>query len=165
MRSFSSGGAITNPAIAGLLKVGDELKEAAPPTPPARDQIPELATADYLVGGVPPAYNFGNLKARFPGSFLGCMSDLFVDNEIYNPLKGRRNGLRQSCSDQVLKMAGFKGEGYLKLEASRLKKDSAFGLALRTFQPDAFVLLANGKPSREAEDEISNDIEGGGVGR
>lgn len=77
------------------------MREAAPPIPPLQSQIPDLAGADYLVGGVPPGYNFGSLHLRLPKSFLGCMSDLFVDKEIYNPLRGRRNGIGSSCSDNV----------------------------------------------------------------
>lgn len=61
-------------------------------------------------------------------------------------------------------MAGFHGKGYLKLEATRLKKDSSFGLALRTLQSNALVLLANGMvqkvtDGKNFEKEISNDIE------
>lgn len=64
----------------------------------------------------------------------------------------------------MIKVAGFRGDGYLKLEATRLKKDSAFGLAIRTLQADAFVLLANGKSSfdyGDLDDDTPNDIESG----
>ena len=72
------------------------------------------------------------------------------------------------CS-KVLKTSGFHGKGYLKLEATRLKKDSSFGLALRTFQPNAIVLLANGIIQKITADDgknyeneiISNDVETG----
>ena len=46
-----------------------------------------------------------------------------------------------------------------------MKKDSAFGLAIRTLQADAFVLLANGKSASfengDLEDDTPNDIETG----
>lgn len=77
------------------------MKEAAPPTPPMQSQIPELATADYLVGGYPPGYNFGSLNLRLPKPFLGCLTDIFIEKDIYNPLKGKTNGVESSCGDNV----------------------------------------------------------------
>lgn len=84
-----------------MLKVGEEMKVAAPPVPPSQSQIPDLSGADYLVGGYPPGYNFKSANLRLPKSFLGCMADLFIDKEIYNPLRGRSHGVGSSCSDQV----------------------------------------------------------------
>lgn len=79
------------------------MKEAAPPTPPMQSQIPELATADYLVGGYPPGYDFGSLDLRLPQPFLGCLSEVFIEKDIYNLLKGKTNGVGTSCKDKVRK--------------------------------------------------------------
>lgn len=143
----------------GLLKVGDEAKEAAPPSPPSQTQIPELLGADYLIGGAPQGYKFGQLHLRLPKSLLGCMSDLFIDKELYNPLRGRSNGVSPSCSDKIIKVAGFHGDGYLRLEASPLKRKATFSLVLRTLQADALVLLAKEKEfDEEANDEEDSNV-------
>lgn len=140
----------------GLLKVNDESKDAAPPTPTLQTQIPDLSSADYLIGGVPQGYNFGKLHLRLPKSLLGCISDLFIDKDLYNPIMGRSNGVSSSCSDKKIKLAGFHGNGYLHLEATSLRRIASFSLVLRTLQADAIVLLGIDKIA-EAVNEINEE--------
>lgn len=83
----------------GVLKVGGETKEGVPvPTIPRQSDIPDLTMPHYFFGGVPPGF-----KAPFilPQSFLGCMSDLQVLQEVYNPMKGAFWGVQKTCNDKV----------------------------------------------------------------
>lgn len=86
-------------SCAGVLKVGGETKEGLPePTIPRQSDIPDLTTPHYFFGGVPPGFKAG---FTLPQSFLGCMSDLQVLQEVYNPMKGAFWGVQKACSDKV----------------------------------------------------------------
>lgn len=65
---------------------------------PRQSDIPDLTMPHYFFGGVPPGF-----VAYFalPQSFLGCMSDLQVLQEAYNPVKGAFWGVQRTCSDKV----------------------------------------------------------------
>lgn len=84
---------------AGVLKVKDEVRDGAPTPPPGQDAIPDLAGAQFYVGGVPPGLR---TPLPVPGSFLGCLSDLLVLQEGYNLLRNQYWGVQASCSDKVL---------------------------------------------------------------
>lgn len=82
----------------GVLKVEGEIRDGAPTPPPNQDAIPNLANANFYVGGVPPGFK---TSVTLPGPFLGCMSDLQVAQEGYNLLKGQFWGVQASCSEKV----------------------------------------------------------------
>lgn len=83
---------------AGVLKVGGETKEGMPEPIPRQSDIPDLTMPHYFFGGVPPGFK---TSFTLPQSFLGCMSDLQVLQEVYNPMKGAFWGIQKGCSDKV----------------------------------------------------------------
>lgn len=86
--------------ISVALKVGGEMKEGVPaPSSPAQSDIPDLSSPHYLVGGSPPGFES---SLPLPGSFLGCISDLQVNQEAYNLMKGQYWNVQKSCMNKVL---------------------------------------------------------------
>lgn len=80
------------------MKVGKEKRDGAPTPPPSQDMIPDMSSANYYVGGLPPDVK---LKVNVPGPFLGCMKDLQIDQGEYSLLKGQNWGIQASCSKKV----------------------------------------------------------------
>lgn len=137
-RHFSAG------TESGLLTIADrEEQSGSPTTPITLKMLPNLSRAVYYLGGVPPGFRSGTTKA--PGAdhaFLGCMRDIQVNGETYDPMESSAfYGVETMCR-QTITMAGFHGSGWLALPAHSLRKRANFGLVLRTEQPDALVLLA-----------------------
>lgn len=78
--------------------MGGESKEGVPSPPPNQDIIPDLSEAEYMIGGVPPG--FKSIKG-LPKSFLGCMSDIQIAQQEYNPMRGVSWGIQRTCSNKV----------------------------------------------------------------
>lgn len=88
---------IFNLAI-GVLKVGGESKEGVPSPPPNQNDIPDLSESEYMIGGITPGFKSIN---GLPKSFLGCMSDIQIAQQGYDPMKGISWGVQPTCSDKV----------------------------------------------------------------
>lgn len=84
--------------IKGILKVGGESKEGVPSPPPNQNDIPDLSESEYMIGGVPPGFK---TISGLPKSFLGCMSDIQIAQQGYNPMRGISWGIQPTCSDKV----------------------------------------------------------------
>lgn len=82
----------------GVLKVGKEVRDGAPTPPPNQETIPDLSMAKYYIGGLPPGVG---LMHSLPGPFLGCMSEILIDQAGYSLLKGTYWGVQASCSLKV----------------------------------------------------------------
>ncbi|XP_066906769.1 laminin subunit alpha-1 [Halyomorpha halys] len=123
----------------GVLKVGKEKRDGAPTPPPSQDMIPDMSSANYYVGGLPPDIK---LKVNVPGPFLGCMKDLQIDQGEYSLLKGQNWGIQASCSKKPITVAGFQGQGYVELPSHTLKKKDNFGFVFSTSQRDALLMLS-----------------------
>lgn len=82
----------------GVLKVEGEIRDGAPTPPPNQDAIPNLAGANFYIGGVPPGFK---APITLPGSFLGCMADIQVMQEGYNLIRNQFWGIQASCSEKV----------------------------------------------------------------
>jgi len=84
--------------IKGVLKVGGESKEGAPSPPPNQNDIPDLSESEYMIGGIPPGFKSISGVSK---SFLGCMSDIQIAQQGYNPMRGISYGVQPTCSNKV----------------------------------------------------------------
>ncbi|XP_065226738.1 laminin subunit alpha lam-3-like [Planococcus citri] len=122
------------------LKVGSELKEGIPaPSSPAQNDIPDLSTPQFFIGGSPPGFE---TIVPLPGPFLGCISDVQINQEAYNLLRGQYWGVQKACSNTPVTVVGFQGNGYLELGSYPLQKSSSFYFVFSTNQLDAFLILS-----------------------
>ncbi|XP_060666589.1 laminin subunit alpha lam-3 isoform X2 [Drosophila nasuta] len=145
----------------GMLRVNNDRAISGAPTLPVKSyMLPDLSKAVYYLGGVPPGFTSGTTKA--PGAdnpFLGCMMDVQVNGETYDPLESSTYfGVEASCKDMITK-AGFSGNGYLELPSQSLRKRANTGLVFRTLQPDCLLLLA-AYPPEVLADYDAKDIKG-----
>ncbi|XP_041451135.1 laminin subunit alpha-1 isoform X1 [Drosophila obscura] len=145
----------------GMLRVNNDRPISGAPTLPVNAHLlPDLSKAVYYLGGVPPGFTSGTTKA--PGAdnpFLGCMTDVQVNGETYDPLESSSYfGVEPSCKDMITK-AGFSGNGYLELPSQSLRKRSNTALVFRTLQPDCLLLLA-AYPPEVLADYDDKDIKG-----
>lgn len=99
----------------GLLKVGTESRDGAPSPPPSGPEaLPDLSGGEYYVGGTPPGFSLPSIlgdwgimggvlegKGSHARPFRGCLSDLQVVQEGYNPLRGQFYGIEASCPNKV----------------------------------------------------------------
>ena len=80
---------------------GENDKRIGAPTPqPKKEDIPDLSHAKYYIGGVPPSFRATNLHLPSQVSFLGCMSNIMVQ-EGYDPMAGQYYGVEATCSNKV----------------------------------------------------------------
>ncbi|XP_046866451.1 laminin subunit alpha-1 isoform X2 [Drosophila willistoni] len=145
----------------GILRVNNDRPISGAPTLPINGHmLPDLSKAVYYLGGVPPGFTSGTTKA--PGAdnpFLGCMKDVQVNGETYDPLESSIYfGVESSCKEMITK-AGFSGNGYLELPSQSLRKRANTGLVFRTLQPDCLLLLS-AYPPEVLDDYDSKDIKG-----
>ncbi|KRF77830.1 laminin subunit alpha lam-3 isoform X2 [Drosophila virilis] len=145
----------------GMLRVNNDRAISGAPTLPVKSHmLPDLSKAVYYLGGVPPGFTSGTTKA--PGAdnpFLGCMMDVQVNGETYDPLESSTYfGVESSCKDMITK-AGFTGNGYLELPSQSLRKRANTGLVFRTLQADCLLLLA-AYPPEVLADYDDKDIKG-----
>lgn len=145
----------------GSLKVNNEEPQTGAPTKPITSALlPDVSKAPYYIGGVPPGFKSGTTKA--PGadySFLGCLRDIQINGEIYDPLESQEYfGIEPSCKDTITK-AGFDGNGYIELPSHTLRKRANFGFVFRTLQPDC-ILMLSAYPPQTIADYDSKDLRG-----
>ena len=80
---------------------GDKDKKIGAPSPqPRKEDIPDLSEAKYFIGGVPPSFSDDNLILPSQVSFLGCMSNILVQ-EGYDPMAERFYGVEPGCRNKV----------------------------------------------------------------
>ena len=114
------------------------------PTPPVgQEALPDLSSALYFVGGVPPGlFKAGTNKLELPGPFLGCLAEIQVVQDGYSPLHGQFYGVEAGCADSALDKASFHGKGHLQLPSYSLdRRNTSFGFLFRTLQPNALLML------------------------
>ncbi|XP_028895887.2 laminin subunit alpha-1 isoform X3 [Zeugodacus cucurbitae] len=145
----------------GILRVDNERAITGSPTVPIKSHmLPDLSKPVYYLGGVPPGFKSGTSKA--PGAdnpFLGCMKDVQVNRETYDPLESATHfGVEPSCKEIITK-AGFTGQGYIELPSQSLRKRANTGFVFRTLQSDCLLLLS-AYPPEVAEDYDDKDIKG-----
>ncbi|KAK0081679.1 hypothetical protein PV325_011758 [Microctonus aethiopoides] len=122
---------------------GDVDKRIGAPTPqPKKEDIPDLSQAKYYIGGVPPSFNPDKLMLPTETSFLGCMSNINIQ-EGYDPMAEQYYGVEPTCSNKPMRIVGFYGDGYLEHRAYSLKKiSSIISFSFRTMQDNAALLLS-----------------------
>ncbi|KAL0132326.1 hypothetical protein PUN28_000249 [Cardiocondyla obscurior] len=122
---------------------GDNDKRLYVPTPqPKKEDIPDLAQAKYYIGGLPPSFRAEKLLLPSQVSFLGCMSNIIVQ-EGYDPMAEQYYGVEPSCGNKPLKVVGFYGDGYLEHSSFTLRKiQSVLSFSFRTTQDAAMLLLS-----------------------
>ncbi|XP_025195973.1 laminin subunit alpha-1 [Melanaphis sacchari] len=147
----------------GVLKVDGESKEGVPSPPPNQNDIPDLSESEYMVGGVSPGFKS---ISGLPKSFLGCMSDIQIAQQGYNPMRGISWGVQPTCSDKPLTVVGFYGNGYLELVSYTLKKKASFGFMFATLQQDVLLMLSTTESlitgvtnTSDNPEEINNNID------
>ncbi|XP_071452213.1 laminin subunit alpha-2-like [Hetaerina americana] len=142
----------------GLLKVGGESRDGAPSPPPSGpDALPDLSGGEYYIGGTPPGFSLPSMgplgdwgimggvlegKGSHAHPFRGCLSDLQVVQEGYNPLRGQFYGVEASCPNKPARVVSFYGNGYLEMDSHVLKKKASLGFVFRSPQPNALLLLS-----------------------
>nr|CAD7455143.1 unnamed protein product [Timema tahoe] len=124
-----------------VLKVEGESQDGEPNKQPSLSAIPDLSSAFYFVGGVPPGFSSGPNKLQVLNSYLGCLADIQVNQEGYNPLHGQFYGVEAACTFEP-EVVSFQGDGYLHLASHTLKKRAAFGLSFRTLQQNTLLFLS-----------------------
>lgn len=88
------------------LSVGGEAdKRIGAPTPqPKKEDIPDFAQAKYYIGGVPPSFRAEELMLPSQVSFLGCMSNIVIQ-EGYDPMAEQYYGVEPTCGSKVSKLS------------------------------------------------------------
>nr|CAD7199120.1 unnamed protein product [Timema douglasi] len=132
---------VTTALEKGVLKVEGESQDGEPNKQPSLSAIPDLSSAFYFVGGVPPGFSSGPNKLQVLNSYLGCLADIQVNQEGYNPLHGQFYGVEAACTFEP-EVVSFQGDGYLHLASHTLKKRAAFGLSFRTLQQNTLLFLS-----------------------
>jgi len=85
--------------------VSSENKDGFPtPALSSQSEIPDLSAPQYFFGGLSPGFE---PRVTLPQSFLGCMSDLQITQETYNPFRGRNWGVQKTCSEKVSEYEQF----------------------------------------------------------
>ena len=90
----------------GILRVNNERPITGSPSVPIKSHmLPDLSKPVYYLGGVPPGFTSATSKA--PGAdnpFLGCMMDVQVNGETYDPLGSSSFfGVEPSCKEMITK--------------------------------------------------------------
>nr|XP_034195684.1 laminin subunit alpha-1 isoform X1 [Osmia lignaria] len=142
------------------LSVGDADKKIGVPTPqPKKDDIPDFIQAKYYIGGVPPSFRAEKLMLPPQASFLGCMSNIIVQ-EGYDPMAEQYYGVEPTCGNKPLKIVGFYGDGYLEHAAYTLRKiNSTVSFSFRTMQTEAVLLLSTFEGQEERVTNIRHGNE------
>lgn len=80
---------------------GENDKKIGAPTPqPRQEDIPDMSNAKYYIGGVPPSFRVDGFVLPTHVSFLGCMSNIFVQ-EGYDPMAEHYYGIEPGCRNKV----------------------------------------------------------------
>ena len=82
------------------LSINNDKRIAVPSPQPEKEDIPDLAQAKYYIGGVPPSFRDEKLILPSQVSFLGCMSNIVVQ-EGYDPMAEQYYGVESSCGNKV----------------------------------------------------------------
>lgn len=144
----------------GSLVVGKEIHTGSPTAPVSSESLPNLSNTSYYLGGLPPGFKSGSSKA--PGAdqaFLGCMKDVTINQESYDPLDSSNYfGVEPTCRD-VINRVGFNGNGYAEYPSESIRKRGNIGFVFRTMQPDCVLLIA-GYPETVVENFDDRDLRG-----
>ncbi|XP_017882648.2 laminin subunit alpha-1 [Ceratina calcarata] len=141
------------------LSVGENDKKiVGPSTQPRKDDIPDFLHAKFYIGGVPPSFRAEKLMLPSQISFLGCMQNIEVQRNGYDPMEAQYYGVEQSCVIKPLKIVGFYGNGYLQHYAhTLLKRNYTMSFTFRTMQKEAMLLLSTFDGLEERMPSIRHD--------
>ncbi|XP_036145001.1 laminin subunit alpha-1 isoform X3 [Monomorium pharaonis] len=141
------------------LSINNDKRIAVPSPQPEKEDIPDLAQAKYYIGGVPPSFRDEKLILPSQVSFLGCMSNIVVQ-EGYDPMAEQYYGVESSCGNKPLKIVGFYGDGYLEHSAFTLRKiQSVLSFSFRTMQDAAMLLLSTFEGHEDRLSDNANEAE------
>ncbi|XP_055381870.1 laminin subunit alpha-1 [Condylostylus longicornis] len=134
----------------GILRIDQKKSiKGFPGIPIESSEIPDVSTASYHIGGVPPGFSLEliDLSGSKHNSFLGCMMDIIINRDSYDPLQGSEYfGIESSCKPTSNKV-GFYGNGFIELQSQSLKKKANIAFVFRTLQPDCLLLLSAYPPN------------------
>lgn len=72
---------------------------------PTKNYFPNLDNVKFYIGGVPPEFHMqsNGITKTLPthSSFLGCIREIDINSERYNPLSIERFGVVPSCKNKV----------------------------------------------------------------
>lgn len=94
----------------GSLKVNNEEPLTGSPTTPITSSLlPDFSRSSFYLGGVPPGYEYVNAMASgADNAFLGCMKDIQINGETYDPLEtSNRYGVEAACKEVISKYKTF----------------------------------------------------------
>ncbi|GIY26654.1 laminin subunit alpha-2 [Caerostris darwini] len=117
----------------------------------------ELRDSSLYYGGVPPNFTKESWPDVTFSNFFGCMKDLQIDSTPIDLFKGSFYGMNIGCSNRPLKVATFKGEGYLELNGQSLPLESSITFSFLTSQSDGLLLVSTFKGhSSSKQDQQQN---------
>ncbi|XP_078049382.1 wing blister isoform X1 [Augochlora pura] len=137
---------------------GDDKLIGAPNLQPKTEDIPDLLNAKYYIGGVPPSFRAEKLMLPSPVSFLGCMSNIVVQ-EGYDPMAEQYYGVEPTCGSKPLRMVGFYGDGYLEYSAYTIRRNDSVSFSFRSLQDEAVLLLSTFEGQKERISNIRHSSE------
>ncbi|XP_055952530.1 laminin subunit alpha-1-like isoform X1 [Argiope bruennichi] len=105
----------------------------------------EFRDSYMYYGGVPPNFTKESWPDVTFSNFFGCMKDLQIDSTPIDLFKSSFYGMNIGCSNRPLKVATFKGEGYLELNGQVLPRNSSITFSFLTSQSDGLLLVSTFK--------------------
>ncbi|GFU33502.1 laminin subunit alpha-1 [Nephila pilipes] len=105
----------------------------------------ELSDSSLYYGGVPPNFTKESWPDITFSNFFGCMKDIQIDSTPIDLFKGSFYGMNVGCSDRPLKVATFKGDGYIELSGQPLPLESSITFSFLTPQSDGLLLVSTFK--------------------
>lgn len=93
----------------GSLKVNNEDPLTGSPTTPITSSLlPDFSRSSFYLGGVPPGHEYSYLNSKAVNAFLGCMKDIQINGETYDPLDtSNRYGIEAACKEVITRYETF----------------------------------------------------------
>lgn len=113
-------------------------------------------TAVYF-GGVTPNFSTVEYPNVVFKSFVGCMNSPQIDTTPINLQRIQSFGIEPGCLDKPIRVASFRGDGFLELDGQTLNERTEFSFTFKTPRKSGILLLSTfeGQPrSYDLKDEV-----------
>ncbi len=116
----------------------------------------DLSRAEVYFGGVTPNFS----TAEYPGvvfsSFVGCMNSPQIGTTPINLQRIQSFGIEPGCLNRPIRVASFRGDGFLELDGRPLKEDKVeFSFTFKTTRKSGILLLSTFEGKSRAKEEVS----------
>ncbi|XP_017494599.1 PREDICTED: laminin subunit alpha-1-like, partial [Rhagoletis zephyria] len=114
----------------------------------------DLSRAEVYFGGVTPNFS----TAEYPGvvfsSFVGCMNSPQIGTTPINLQRIQSFGIEPGCLNRPIRVASFRGDGFLELDGRPLKEDKVeFSFTFKTTRKSGILLLSTFEGKSRAKEE------------